>query len=65
VKGLAAMKMGPKAPPEEEPEAPADDTKTAALRECIAALKDGDEEGAAQALGAAVKACMAEYDEEE
>lgn len=64
MKGLAAMKVGPKAPPE-EPAAPEDSAKTVALREVIAALKDGDEEGAAQALGAAVKACMAEYDEEE
>lgn len=56
------MKMGPKAPPESEPAVSKGSAKTAALREVIAALKDGDEEGAARALGAAVSACMAEYD---
>ena len=41
----------------------ADSAKTKALRSVVEALQDGDVDSAAAALGLAVKACMAEYEE--
>lgn len=61
VKGLAAMKKpAPKVEATAKPK-PSGSAKKAALKEVIAALQSGDADGAAEALGVAVKACMAEY----
>lgn len=62
MKGLAAMA------PEKGAKAPAkapDSAKTKALRSVVEALRDEDVDGAAAALGLAVQACMAEYEEDE
>jgi hypothetical protein len=64
VKGLATMKYEKDAAPAKAKAAPVSGKKKA-LTECVAALKDGDVDGAAAALGAAVTACMAEYEEGE
>jgi hypothetical protein len=65
MKGMAAMlKMGAPAPKAKTEPA---DGKSAALRAVIEAIKDGDVDGAAKALGVAVRACSKpdEDDEEE
>lgn len=59
--GMVGAKGAGEAKAKPVPEAP----KVAALRECVAALSDGDVDGAAAALGVAVKACMAEYGDKE
>lgn len=60
VKGIAAMKAEPKA--EDKPK-PSGSAKKKALREVISAIADDDVDGAAEALGVAIKACIAEYGE--
>lgn len=62
-KGIAAMKPTPKVEATAKPK-PSASAKSRALKEVIAALKSGDDEGAAEALGLAVKTCMAEYDKD-
>lgn len=58
------MKMGPEAG-EAKAKPAADSSKKKALRSVVEALKDGDVDGAAAALGVAISTCMAEDEDED